>query len=141
MTQTRIYVPLDAAGLRTLARDGRLGAPPVTACAVTAAVERAFPGADLEELEYAALCDAVDLAGALRAGPGDRRVVAAADVEEAWVGAHSGERSDIPSLVHVSHPVELAQVVSLHVDEDGAGGDDELLWYDVTELSQVVASF
>jgi hypothetical protein len=138
MTQRRIYVPLNASALRALARDRQLGGLPLTACAVTRAVERAYPAADQEELEYAVLWDAVELATGMREAPGDRLVVAAADMEGRWVGPHPGERSDVPSLVHVAHRLDLANIVSLHVDEVGAGDDEELLWYDVTELPTVL---
>ena len=39
----------------------------------------------------------------------------------------------------VSHPVPLNRIVSLHVDETaGDQGMADLLWYDVTELDEVL---
>ncbi len=135
MNQTRIYVPLGASGLRRLAAERALSAP-VHAHAVTDRVERAFPGADEEEWEYAALCDAAEAAAVLRESPSDRRVVAAADVDPAWVGPAKGEQTE--SSVEVAQDVPLQRVVSFHIDEDGAADDEELLWYDATELDELL---
>jgi hypothetical protein len=133
MNQTRIYVPLGTAAVRRLAAERRLGAP-VHAHAVTDRVERSYPGADEEEWEYAALCDAAEAAALLRANPMDRRVVVAADVDPSWVSPGEGPES----AVEVAEDVPLQRVVSFHVDEDGGADDEELLWYDATELDELL---
>lgn len=114
----RAYLPLrvdDLAGVRT---GGTLPARPLFA--VTEAMRAADPTADEEELEFDALCAALDAAAEV-AGAG-RRLVAAAEVPDS---APSGS------------PVDLDLVVSFHVEERPAGageGYDALLWYDVTEI-------
>jgi hypothetical protein len=134
MTQTRIYVPLTAAGVRRLAADRQIGTGSLRAFAVTGRVERAAPTGDEEEWEYAALTEAVDAATAAR-GSQDRRVVAAADVDPTWVQ----EQGDTAASVQISSPVPLSRVVSFHVDESpGDEGMDDLLWYDATELEEVL---
>src|SRR5689334_1734057 len=58
MTQIRIYLPLDAAGVRRLAQDREVGGSRgggLRAFAVTEQVERDHPLGDEEEWEYAAL--------------------------------------------------------------------------------------
>ena len=138
MTQTRIYLPLNGASLRGLASTRSLDGPPLAAFAVTAPLERSLPGADEEEWEYAALCDAVEAAAALRPGWDSKRVVAAADVDPEWVRERAGGAAP-PSAVWVTEPVPLRLVVSFHVDEEaGAEGTDDLLWYDATELDEVL---
>jgi hypothetical protein len=134
MTQTRIYVPLTTAGVRRLAADRQIGSGTVRAFAVTERVERAAPAGDEEEWEYAALTEAVDAATSLRGTEG-RRVVAAADVDPTWVQ----EGGDTAAAVQISSPVPLARIVSFHVDESpGDEGMDDLLWYDATELEEVL---
>lgn len=142
MTQTRIYLPLTVAGLDELATRRQVGPAPVTAYTVTDALAAAMPTADEEEREYAALCDAVDDAGAQRAMAGDRRVVAAADVDDSEVAdptdeGHTKDREVPLSRAAASVPVPLTRIVSFHVDDDGGNDDDELLWYDATELEEL----
>ncbi len=137
MTVTRIYLPLDGPGLRRLRATGRAGTAPVRAYAVTPALERANPADRLEEeLEFAALVEAATAARDV-AGAG-KRVVAAADVDSALVGSPSGGSGPWPSSVDLSAALELRRVVSFHVDETPGGSDDDLLWYDVTEIDEVV---
>lgn len=137
MTQTRIYLPLNAEGVRQLAADREVGDPPLRAFAVTERTERSLPLGEEEEWEYAALTEAVDAAAALQGTSVAKRVVAAADVDPLWVQA-DGTRDGL-SAVLVSDPVPLARVVSLHVDETaGDQGMDDLLWYDATELDEVL---
>jgi hypothetical protein len=136
MTQTRIYLPLNVAGLRRLAADGEVGPAPVAAYAVTERVERSLPTSDEEEWEYAALTEAADAATALQGTSVAKRVVAAADVDPAWVEA-DGTREGLAAVV-VGHPVPLRRIVSLHIDESaGDQGTEDLLWYDATELDEV----
>ena len=90
------------------------------------------PGADEEDLEFEAMCQALDRARDLGVG---RRVVAAADIaprDDAGEGA----------LLEDAGAVPIADVVSFHVEEhEGAVGTgyDDLLWYDVTELGVLVS--
>lgn len=139
MSQMRVYLPLNASGLRELAESRELGSAPLRAFAVTERLERSLPMGDDEEWEYAALCDAVEAAGALREGIADKRVIAAADVEDAWVGPRSGGGSEVLSAVEVEAPVPLARIASFHIDEaPGAENAQDLLWYDATELDEVI---
>ena len=139
MTQRRIYLPLNATDLGHLAENRQLGSAPLRAFAVTERLERSIPTGDDEEWEYAALCDAVEAAGLLRVSPGDKRVIAAADVDDAWVGSRSGDGGEVLSAVEVGSPVPLGRIVSFHIDESpGAEDPDDLLWYDATELDEVI---
>lgn len=139
MTQTRIYLPLNSASLRGLATSRTIGSPPLAAFAVTDRLERAQPAGDEEAWEFVALCDAVEAASILRVEPMDRRVVAAADVDPAWVGPRPGEHTEVLSSVEVSAAVPLERIASFHLDENaGAEGTKDLLWYDATELDEVV---
>ena len=61
----------------------------------------------------------------------------AADVDPGTVSA-DGTRESL-AAVTVSGPVPLRQVVSFHVDEEaGDQGMEDLLWYDATELDEVL---
>jgi len=85
-------------------------------------------------------------AEALQASRG--RIVAAADVAPELVGAAvtgdfrdfvgSGDFID-DSAVLILDSVALKRIASFHVDADDASEDDELLWYDVTELPVILA--
>jgi hypothetical protein len=140
MPVVRVYVPLGRSDLDELATAGGLPAgpgAPRTAYAVTPGLEEAAPGLDVEDLEYAAFSDAVAAAGGARSAAGHRRVVAAADADTGWVAPRGGNPV---SRVVLTAPLPLSRVASFHIDDEGAGGDDEadeLLWYDVTELDDV----
>lgn len=137
MTQTRVYLPLTGADVRALRTAGRL-ASPIRAHAVTPALEREHPPSSLEEeLEYDALCDAAAVASEL-APTGTRRVIAAADVESVRVAAPARGDEGVSSAVEVTGVVELGRIASFHVDERPGGNDEDLLWYDVTELDEVI---
>ena len=134
MTQTRIYVPLNPEGVRRLAAERSVGEPGMAAFAVTERVERAEPTGDEEDWEYAALTEAVEAAGELRREVG-KRVVVAADVDPSWV---SDGGSTLAS-VRLASPISLSLVVAFHVDESAQDeGMDDLLWYDATELDEVL---
>ena len=136
MTQTRIYVPLDAKGVRRLADDREVAGTPVKAFAVTERLERMLPSGDEEEWEYAALTEAFEAADERRGTTPAKRVVLAADVDPTWVTSRAGSQL---SAVQVSQPVPLSRVVSFHVDESvDDDGMDDLLWYDVTELDELL---
>ncbi len=145
MPAVRVYVPLGRQGLLALAQDRRLGgAPgsPLRAYAVTPGLQAAHPGEGAEELEYLAFCDAAAAARSLREAPGERRVVVAADTEPDWLEDSDGGTA----AVGIREDVPLSRVASFHVDDPAAlaSGDespDELLWYDATELDEVVGFF
>lgn len=141
------------------------GAGTLPAFAVTPAVQEWYVTGDLEELEYVALTEAARACLPLLAADPDtpsRRVVLAADVPDAAVTPWAGGAR---SAVEVSAPVPLSAVASVHLDEPEAegvvaaavgalaaaqAGDDDarflldeaegcdLLWYDVTEIPQLV---
>lgn len=137
MTQTRIYLPMTPDDVRRLAREREVGPSPLQAFAVTQRLERSS-AADLleEELEYAALTEAVERAAELQGTSVSKRVVAAADVDPAWV---RGAEDEGLAAVEVTQPVPLRLVVSFHVDETaGDQGLEDLLWYDATELDEVL---
>ena len=137
MTQTRIYLPLLPDAVRRLAAEREIGPAPVAAFGVTGRVERADPTGAEEEWEYAALTEAAEAAADLQGTTVAKRVVAAADVDPGSVSP-DGSR-DALAAVTVSTPVSLRQVVSFHVDEEaGDQGMEDLLWYDVTELDEVL---
>lgn len=130
--RVRVYLPLSTADVAGLA--GHRGAVAVTiGYAVTPALERAAPGADLEELEHAAYTAAATAAGRAAFGIPVRRVVGAADVD---VGAvhDSGDPAD-PARVALSGEVPVGRFGAFHVDESPGGRD--LSWYDVSELAAV----
>ena len=131
----RVYVATTIGGLRALRSNGI--SAPVVAHTVTAALREWYAEADDDELEYAALSAAED-ASLLLLVPGEpaRRVVVAAEVPDSWVRA--ANRPDDPSSVLVDLPVPLALVVSMHLDGVDAAHDEELLWYDVTELDDLL---
>ena len=139
MTVTRIYVPLNAAGLRSLDTNRALGDAPFLAHAVTEALKAATTGVGQDEWEYAALSDAVRGSAALLTSGEIRRIVAAADVESEVVGSAGPGTSIDESAVFISEPVALNRIASFHVDGDNSSEDDELLWYDVTELPAILA--
>lgn len=161
--RTRVFLPILPASLRHLDADGEVHRTTDAGYAVTGRLRSVMPSADDEDLEYAALSDAADASAELGStdgsrepapragepaapthGDGIRRIVVAADVStgsvterldevEAPGGAPASE-----SLVHVFGPLRRADVVSFHVGELGGGDDDELSWYDVSELTLVI---
>jgi len=137
-TMTRIYIPLNASGLRSLSADGAIQAAPLPAHAVTQAMRESAPNAAEDEWEYDALNDAARTSAALLTPGESHRLVAAADVSSDLVGPAEPEDSEVESAVSISESVALKRIASLHVGEDDPG-DGDLLWYDVTELLVVLA--
>jgi hypothetical protein len=160
----RVYLPTTLAGLAAAYAAGAVD-PSAGGHAVTGAVREWYVTGDLEELEYAAFTEAAEASLRLLAVAGGpwRRVVVAADVPDGDVRP----RDDGPyrSAVTVASAVPLRAVASVHVDEEDAhdvvaeavqalpaadAGDDdarfaldeaeatELLWYDVTEIPDLV---
>jgi hypothetical protein len=111
---TRVYLPTTSAGLAGLRTDGEL---PVSA-------SRYVADDDSEEQEYAALMAAAAESADLLAGPG-RRIVVVADVAD-------------PDGV-----VPLRDVVAVHADPAdrpaGADPDEDLGWYGVQEIDQLLS--
>ncbi|KGN36998.1 DUF6912 family protein [Knoellia subterranea] len=134
MPLVRVFVPLDREGLAALRRSGELGPAPVAAHAAVAAAARPTIGNDEEEREYAAWSAAADDAASVVA-QGDRRVVASADVDAAVVTRADEEGT----AVEVGSAVPLPRIASFHVDEEPGSGIEDLLWYDITELDDVIA--
>jgi hypothetical protein len=111
---TRIYVPADVAMLAHLAETGEVQ-PVATVHTVTAWLEGAAPGADVEDLEYTAFADAAAASVALLAGQVPRRVVISADVPEKLVIERAeGTEADFEGSV------ELKRVAAVHVDDADA---------------------
>jgi NTE family protein len=137
-TVTRIYIPLTASGLRSLSTCGAVEGAPFPAHAVTQALRSSAPTAGQDAWEYAALNDAAQTSGALLTAGESRRIVAAADVSSDCLGPAEPGDSAIESAVSISDSVALKRIASFHVDGDDAQ-DDDLLWYDVTELPVVLA--
>jgi NTE family protein len=133
---TRIYIPLNASGLHSLASDGVVAGAPFIAHAVTDALQAGAPGAAEDEWEYAALQDAARTSRGLLTAGESRRIVAAADVLSDSVLPAAAD-PDTVSEVTISDPVELRRIASFQVDGDDPA-DDDLLWYDVTELPVVL---
>lgn len=159
---TRVYVPATL-GLLARWRDSGAVGVPGGAHAVTPALREWYTSGDAEELEYAALLEAAAGSLHLLAREPDavrRRVVVAADVDDAGVRPGAGARSAV--LVGA---VPFAAVASVHVDASDAepdvaaalaalpaalAGDDDarftvdsadahdLLWYDVSEIPDLL---
>ncbi|HEX2145432.1 MAG TPA: hypothetical protein VHG10_13085 [Glycomyces sp.] len=147
----RIYVPANAAMLKTLADTGEL--KPVSAVhTVTAWLDREAPGADVEDLEYTAFADAATASVALLPGGVPRRVVISADVPDERVT----ERAE-GTAVDFDGSVKLKKVAAVHVDDAAAAEeiarelesdepDPELIeanvldWYAASELQYVLRS-
>ena len=160
----RVFVPGTLRLLRAL-REDRLPAP-LAAHAVTGALREWYVEGDGEELEYAASSEAA--AASLRLLAVDpeappRRVVVAAELPDEQVRPVAGSAR---SAVVVGVDLTADRVVSIHVDDEEAAADvaaaarsvpaadageeqaqltvedaegHELLWYDVTELDDLLA--
>jgi hypothetical protein len=162
----RVYLPTTLADLASALVAGEVGPAPVVGYAVTPALREWYASGDLEELEYVAMLQAAR--ASLRLLHADtkaprRRVVLAAELPESDVMIKNGP--DKPGKIVVMIPVQLADVVSGHVDDveaiddieaaaaalpasDGGDGDakfvvdgaegHELLWYATQELLYLI---
>lgn len=139
----RIYVP---AAVTDGAPGVRLSpAPQVPSDTVVWGIEQsALAGLrpdDVEELEYAAMQEAVLVAAEAMAGQEDqdhhRVVILAADVPDSASDGTPGDQGDHARVVRADEPIRIR---SLHVSENSARGvrEDEyapdLLWFDPSEL-------
>jgi hypothetical protein len=121
----RVYLPGTVPLLELLKRDGAVSVP--EGYAVTGALRAWYAEGDEEELEYAAMTLAARASLRRLAALADLsdahalRVVLAVDVPDPRVGAAEAEQED-PGAVTVAGDVRLADVASLHLDEDGARG-------------------
>lgn len=161
----RVYLPATLPLLADLARTGALSAP-LAGHAVTPGLREWYTEGDEEELEYVAFVRAAQ--GSLELLHGDpaaprRRVVISADAPAGAVTTSGSELGD--SRVRIAEPVPLAAIAALHVDSTDAAEvvaaaaqaviaaeagdpdaqftvdsaeDEDLEWYDVTELDQLV---
>ncbi|WP_426562229.1 DUF6912 family protein [Angustibacter sp. McL0619] len=159
----RVYLPATLGSLSALRDNGFQ--PPLPAHAVTGELREWYADGDADELEYAAGDEAAHASLRLLAdddGQARRRVVVAADVPDSAVSTGGSYRSSVV----VTAAVDRGWVASVHVDGAEArtdvsqavralaaaddGDDDaqftvdqaaghELLWYDVSELDDVLA--
>ncbi len=135
--QRRVYLPLTADQLRTLAETRVLPAPleGLAAGAQGRVDSRVATSAAIEEAEYVAF-----RAAAGEPVEGARRIVASADLPAHTLNEGTAPGDDLVPVT-TTEELPLRLVVSIHIDEQPASGDDEpdLLWYDVTEIDTVVA--
>jgi len=133
---TRVYVALTSSTLADLVASGRLAAP-IRAHAVTPTLVGELPGADDEELEYAATCAAADDSWDARGGSdAPRRYVLAADVPAAV------PVDDDVTTVRVDSNIAMADVAALHCDVVDLSYDQlehvELAWFATQEIADLV---
>ncbi|MBD3778875.1 MULTISPECIES: hypothetical protein [unclassified Cellulomonas] len=157
----RLYLPATLDELDALLGAGTPLAAPRRAHAVTPALAALLPDEDEEGVEFAAQLmaadDALVLLAARPEATGLRLVVTVEVPDDAVREAAPGDEDagdEAASLVSLTSPVALDDVVCAHVDEPAArdevaralDGDDaaldalaerDLLWYDVTELDRI----
>ena len=126
MPVVRVYLPAGPREVRELSESGQL--------ATDTAAFGVGPGAS-EEQEHAAWSAAAEEASDLVAPSRARRVVISADVDVALLDPVP---TAVPARTVITAPLPVRRVVSLHVDEEVGSGPEDLLWYDVTELDDVV---
>src|SRR5712692_8257516 len=122
----RVYLPSTLAAVAAVLAAGEIGAAPVRGFAVTPGLREWYASGDLDELEYVAMAQAARASlRLLRADPAAprRRVVLVAELGDQVVAVRNGP--DKPGRVEVSVPVQLADVVSGHVDDVVAARDIE----------------
>jgi hypothetical protein len=119
----RVYLPLTHASLARLIATGQVGTGPLLGYAVTPSLREWYAEGDLEELEYVALTHAARASLRLLADEpsgSPRRLVLAADVADGRV--HPDADADV-AAVRIDGVVDLALVVSAHVDDPDAADD------------------
>jgi hypothetical protein len=135
---TRVYVPTSLDSLARFVAGGGVGPTPVPAHAVTQWLRQAWPEADQEEWEYAALMAAADdSAAALTEVDRPRRVVLVADVEDVTEDHES-------TAVTVDSAVPMRLVAAVHadtvdVDPSVPEGLGDLGWFGVQEIADLIS--
>ena len=139
----RVYVPSDLVALARCVEEGGIGPSPVRAHAVTEWLRAAWPEAEEDDREYAALLAAADDAAmALATVPSEdvppRRVVLVAEVE----GVTEDRES---TLVSVDAAIALRLVQAVHADTEDVvltTPDDlgDLGWFGVQEIPRLLAA-
>jgi hypothetical protein len=135
---TRLYVPASLSLLARFTEEGGIGPTPVYAHAVTAWLRAAWPEADQEEWEYAALMAAADASlGFLTGEDPPRRVVVVAEAADLIEDPESTALtidSAIPMrVVHAVH----ADTVDIDLSMPEQLGD--LGWFGVQEIPDLLA--
>ncbi len=123
----RTYLPLTAADVAVLAETREVPAGAIVGIAVA-------PGTD-EAGEYAAWLAAAALARS-RGAAAALRVIASTDLDLALLAPAPGAA---PTPVRIEGSLALRRFVAFHVDETVGGAESDLLWYDVTELAELLA--
>jgi hypothetical protein len=108
----RVYVPASL-DLLCSVRDSAVVDGPFDAVAVTAGLREWYATSDADDLEYAAMARASDLA--LEAAVADRRVVVVVDADEVDVDV-----TDEPAGSVQLTRIERARIASFHVDDAAA---------------------
>lgn len=163
----RVYLGCTVTELVALHESGQIQGQALPWHALTAAMREWYTTDDVEELEYAALCEAAASSLSLLQGHpsgAHRRIVLAVDVPDAQVRPHPTPaparssvlvdgviQSTMVASVHVDEaevrPIITAAVESLPAalagDEDAQFAQDEadacdLLWFDLSELGELV---
>jgi len=162
----RVYVPatinvLQAALAGGAADPAGRRLPPGLAFAVTSELREWYASGDTEELEYAAMTMAARASVGLLAmdvtAP-RRRVVVAAEVDDAAVRVVTTNLGGERGRIEVTNPIRFAQIAAFHVDgaeavaavsaaaaspdDDWAAdeaSDHELLWYATQEIEDAIA--
>ncbi len=123
---TRVYVPATLGMLQRLVAENELDAVSRTAFAVTPTLREAYTSGDDDELAEVAMSEAARASVRLLAAEdtgatpefGTRRVVIAADVEDAT------PRPDLDdAVVRLAGPIPMSAVASVHVDLKAAEAD------------------
>jgi len=134
---TRVYVPASLSLLARFTEEGGIGPTPVHAHAVTAWLRAAWPEADEEEWEYAALMAAADASLALlTAEDQPRRVVVVAEAKDLLEDPESTALtvdSAIPMrVVHAVHadPVDIDPSLPEQLGDLG--------WFGVQEIPDLL---
>lgn len=135
----RVYVPLTSSTLADLVEHGRLVGP-LAAHAVTDALRAAWPGADEDDGEFAAMLAAGEESWSLRAaGDRPRRYVVAADVAAV---TDAPDADAAPTAVRVEGDVVMKRVASAHVDtrdwDTDPDFDEDLAWFATQEITHLV---
>lgn len=130
---TRVYVPASLTALARFAHEGGIGPTPVHAHAVTEWLRAAWPEADQEEWEYAALMAAADASfGLLTEEDPPRRVVVVAEVDD-----FTEDRESTALTVDSAIPMRVVQSVhvdTLDIDPSLPETLGDLGWYGVQEI-------